>query len=262
VSHVPLTDPSGRVITSWQEWTRPKQSYHWKPGRSAMELARAWFRNATSACPAELTALLDSHEATRGTVFTAGSPEHVTPLPQRGEGRNHDLWLRGALGRGTVTVCIEAKADEVFGERLGRQLQIARKRQPRTGAPERARALLRLLFGRECIPEAAPWREMRYQLITALAGTALQAFRDGSSAAVLVIHEFRSGLTDDTRLVANQRDLEAVLALLGPAAALVPDRLVGPILLPASDLLPDGMPLFVGKLITDVGPVRGADFIG
>lgn len=32
-----------QVINSMDDWTRPKKLEHWKAGRSAMELARAWF---------------------------------------------------------------------------------------------------------------------------------------------------------------------------------------------------------------------------
>ncbi len=254
MTHTPLKDPSDKLITALEGWTRPRSKHHWKPGRSAMELARAWLRDGPPACPAELRALLDSHDATRGIVLKNGRPEHVTPLPERGEGRNHDLWLRGEGPLGRTTICIEAKADEPFGERLGKQLTVARKRQPNTGAPERARALLTILFGKECNPEAAPWRELRYQLITGTVGAALQAVTDTSAAAVFTIHEFRSSLTSPDKLAANQADLDAFLAILHPGSPpLTAGQLLGPIPLPKTALLPAGIPLYVGKAVTELG---------
>ncbi|MDZ4862877.1 MAG: hypothetical protein SGJ01_05455 [Gemmatimonadota bacterium] len=256
MTHTPLIDTSGTFISKWEEWSRPKRSYQWKAGRSAMELARAWFRTPKSCCPDEVRALLDSHADIRGVTLKTGRPEYVTPLPERGEGRHHDLWLRGDGLNGRITVCIEAKADESFGERLAKQLQVARKRQPNTAAPERARALLHLLFGRDCNPEAAPWRELRYQLITAAAGTALQAGIDGSVAAVLIVHEFHSSLTAPVRLAANQADLDAFVALLSPGTTTVTaGQLIGPIQLPAPPLRPRGLALYIGKAVTELGSV-------
>lgn len=241
MTHIPLTNAGGKPIDKWDAWSRPKSDYQWKQGRSAMELARAWFRTPKSCCPDEIIALLDSHPATRGLRLTGGRPEYVTALPERGEGRNHDLWLTGASAAGKLTVCIEAKADESFGERLGKQIAVARKRQPRTKAAERARALLEILFGADHNPEAAPWRDLRYQLITAAAGTLLQARIDGSAAGVLLIHEFHSNLTKPENLAANQADLEAFVAQLLPGSAkVVPGQMIGPIQIPSTTLLPGG----------------------
>ena len=80
-----------KPIEDWQNWTRPKREYQWKEGRSAMELARSWFPSGTLQCPSELQNLLSTNARTADTQFDEGRPEFVTSLPQRGEGRNHDL---------------------------------------------------------------------------------------------------------------------------------------------------------------------------
>jgi hypothetical protein len=87
-----------------------------------MELARAWFRNATPECPSELRALFESVEALRGIELIEATPEHVTRLPKRGEGRNHDLHVRCLLNGAPLTVCIEGKADETFGRTIADEL--------------------------------------------------------------------------------------------------------------------------------------------
>ena len=256
MTHIPLLNDTGSPIDKWEDWSRPRSDYQWKRGRSAMELARAWFRTLTSCCPEEIAALLESAPDLKGLRLSGGRPEHVTPLPERGEGRNHDLWLTGTTTRGKVTICIEAKADEPFGEKLGKQIQTARKRQPNTRAAERARALLSLLLGADHNPEGAPWRELRYQLITAAAGTLLQAQSDHSVAAVLLIHEFRSNHTTDEHLRSNQKDLDAFVARLDPSIATVAQgMMVGPIQIPVSTLLPKGMPLYIGKAVCELGDV-------
>lgn len=254
--HIPLTDTAGSPIDKWDGWSRPKSDYQWKRGRSAMELARAWFRTPKSTAPDEFTALLESAEVTRGLAIKGGRPELVTPLPERGEGRNHDLWLTATTIHGKVTVCVEAKADEPFGDRLGKQIVTARKRQPQTRVAERARALLTLLFGGDHNPEGAPWRELRYQLITAAAGAVLQAQIDKSVACVLVVHEFHSNLTKAEHLAANQADLQAFVSQLDAGAGtIVPGELIGPIKIPAGVLLTGGMPLYIGKVVSELGQV-------
>ena len=39
--------------------------------------------------------------------------------PERGEGRNHDLWARGSADGRAFTLCVEARADEPFGDTIG-----------------------------------------------------------------------------------------------------------------------------------------------
>ena len=167
-----LKNSRGLAIVSIDDWTRPEREYQWKPGHSAMELARSWLRWGKCECPSELGALLDAHAVTRGWQFAEGCPEFVTTLPERGEGRIH-----GAGG--PLTLCIEAKVDEPFGESIGETIARARGTNPRSRAPARPRAFAHAALGEVCDPENRQWRDLRYQLLTACAGTALQAARDG-----------------------------------------------------------------------------------
>ena len=43
MNELSLEGHDGQPIADWHSWTRPKAEYHWRAGRSAMELARAWF---------------------------------------------------------------------------------------------------------------------------------------------------------------------------------------------------------------------------
>src|SRR5688572_11039422 len=95
---------AGSEILAWDDWTRPKKDYQWAEGRSAMELAKAWFRGRTLECPQELAALLQQAPFIRNLELLTGRPELVTPLPMPGEGRNHDLHLLGTSATGFVTI--------------------------------------------------------------------------------------------------------------------------------------------------------------
>lgn len=209
-----LSKPDGGQITKWPEWTRPKKEYQWADGRSAKELAKAWFPDGYVDVPPELSSLLNSHSRLAGLELIKGMPEFVTNLPERGEGRNHDLWLFGKTRNESVTLCIEAKADEPFGndtvsEYREKALQ-RRKRGESTRVPERIAALLDIV-GRP----SANWEVVRYQLLTAICGTALQAKEDSSNLAVFIVHEFRTSRTTEANLQRNCEDYERFLNAIG-----------------------------------------------
>lgn len=214
---IKLTKPDGTPITSWEEWTRPKKEIHWKAGRSAMELAKAWFRNDILSPPQELLSLLNSTDRLKGIDFISGVPELVTSLPERGEGRNHDLALVGKTENEQITVCIEAKADESFGsDTVSEYWNKAKKRRGKgesTRVPERIQSLLKIVGENEPVL-TSKWRNIRYQLLTAISGTILQSKADHSSIAVLVVHEFRSTETSVEKQNENHDELVKLLSLL------------------------------------------------
>lgn len=220
-----------------------------------MELARAWCPQSGPACPHDISTLLTSHEWTRDIEIEEARPEHVTPLPERGEGRNHDLWAKCTVNGRPFTLCIEAKADEPFGDTIGETCATALKRSAATGGVRRARALLHMIFGAEAEPDREPWASLRYQLLTAVAGTALQARIDGARAAALAIHEFRGSKTNPSLLRRNAEDLVAFLKLLngGDMAAMTEGCFAGPWTIRTGSGMEDAVHLLVGKVITRLG---------
>jgi hypothetical protein len=112
-------DRAGGIIDRWQDWTPPKQAHHWKEGRSAMELAHSWFRSGTLQCPPELQALFATNPSTANIEIDEGHPEFVAALPERGEGRNHDLMLKAHTHTEPCVICVEAKVDEPFDKEIG-----------------------------------------------------------------------------------------------------------------------------------------------
>lgn len=241
-----LSRPNRTPITRWEDWTPPKEVYHWKPGRSAMELAKAWFRRPAPSAPAELSNLLASSKRLKRLKLASGVPEHVTSLPERGEGRNHDLWLLGQTAAGQVTVCVEAKADEPFGSHTVAEYRAAaetrKKKGESTKVPERIDQLLAL------VPKAGPaWDGIRYQLLTAICGTAIQAGRDKSTLAVLVVHEFHTKETTPENIKVNKDAFDDFMAAVGatakPAKAGV---LYGPVVVGDVEVL-------IGKAVKKMG---------
>lgn len=211
-----LTRPDLSPITTWQEWTPPKKAIHWRDGRSAMELAKSWFRAGQVSPPQEFLDVLQTMPGSQSLTLLKGIPELVTQLPIRGEGRNHDLWLLGKIGRRQVTICVEAKVDEPYGDHTIAGYNEKAVQRQKGGTPTRVPARIDALLG---IIDADPaaWRDVRYQLLTALAGTILQARLDNSPIAVLAIHEFRTAKAGPVKLTENAADLARMLTALGGA---------------------------------------------
>jgi len=218
-----------------------------------MELAKAWCRSNEPCCPDELRLLLESHPFTHDAVLLEGVPERVTPLPFRGEGRNHDLWIRAEIAGTPLTVCVEAKADEPFGDRIGKYLSMARKQNQRTGTERRARQLLQLVVGRDVDPFVEPFASLRYQRLTAVAGTVLQAVSDGAWRAVLVVHEFKHPRLDPAQQRSNEADLFAFLSVLeGAPIDAVVGKLLEPWLIVPNAQSGKAVELLVGKIVTEL----------
>ncbi|MCK5126862.1 MAG: hypothetical protein KAR42_11460 [candidate division Zixibacteria bacterium] len=240
-----LKDTNGKKISCWSEWTRPKRDYQWTPGRSAMELAKAWFRDGHLSPPKELFDLLSSHKRFQGLELIKGIPEKITNLPVKGEGRNHDLWLLGKTSDESVTICIEAKADEPFGsDTIEVYLQKARNRikeEKPTGVPKRIKALLKIVGG-----NLSKWGIIQYQLLTALSGTILQAKQDCSTLAVFIVHIFETNLTTPEKLEKNAYDYSRFLEVLGFNPDHCSDgNMYGPVTI-------DGVECLIGKIVARV----------
>ena len=210
-----IFDRKNRSISDWREWTRPKEEYQWRSSRSAMELARAWFTSAHPITPPEIAALLNSNERTRGAVLEAGWPELQTPLPERGEGRNHDLVLVGNTAKERLLVAIEGKVDETMGPQIGTYWRRSKETQHESFAWRRIETLLVAAFGSRARPDLSPWRELPYQMLTALVGTAIEAANRNAAVGVLIIHEFVTESAKQKQLDKNASEFSAFLRVLG-----------------------------------------------
>lgn len=194
-----LLKKNGEKIERWQDWEHPKKEYQWKEGRSAMELAKSWFRSSMAAPPEEIIQIISNHFQEE-IEFIRVIPELSTPLPERGEGRNHDVASICRIGGRQSTVCIEGKADEPFGEfTIAHYYQQMRSRQVEgdpTRVPERIEKLIAMLPIVQTGVASCAVSNNGYQLLTALAGTALQARIDKSDLAILIIHQFQTADVD------------------------------------------------------------------
>jgi hypothetical protein len=235
-------------ITSLSEWERyapPKAAHHWKDGRSAKEVARAWLEDAKN-MPREVLAALAGHRDFGAVLSWTAEPEAKLRFDGlRGEPRNSDLLVLAKDAHGQYLIAVEAKADESYGETVAGATAAARKRlerNPRSNGIARIDALKRLL-----LHEGTPTEALRYQLLTATAGALMEAKRRGLSRAVLLIHEFVTSATFDAKHERNARDLSAFLVSLSGLSSngIVNSQLYGPF---ERDSLV-GIRLYVGKVL-------------
>jgi hypothetical protein len=248
----------GAPIVSVDDWKRlapPKAEYQWVPGRSAHELANAWCRGASPTVPTELVRLFESNPAMRGLVVDEAIPEHRIRFDGHGgEPRNADLVLVGHTSSSKVAVTIEAKADEPFGTTVRDALADALERSienPRSQGVQRVNYLVRALLPprRKGLPHVG---DLRYQLLTAAAGTLAYAAKESASLAVLIVHEFMTDKTRDKRHIENGEDFRRFLHRLGGEEVLsgVSDALLGPFAVPSSSPF-HGATFLIGKIVSN-----------
>jgi hypothetical protein len=216
----------------------------WKEGRSAKEAARRWLQGV----PPEVAEALDFHVDLRGFTATFAEPEVKTELDEFPRKRNHDLIVEGQGPNGSVLLCVEAKADETFDKTVAVRLDEA---VPTSNLPERIRRISLALFGDGRVE---PIADLRYQLLQACAGSLIEAQNRRVQSCVLLVHVFRTRLTDDQRIADNAADLDRFVAhLSGGASTAVPSNgAVGPIAVPGYMTVPHSERLYIAKATADL----------
>jgi hypothetical protein len=184
-------------VESWKQHCPPKKGdLQWRDGRSAKELAK-YITESLPAVPAEIETALKTIVPTDTSLHW--DAEYVTPLPGKGEGRNHD----GILYNDDIVVTIEAKADETLGNLVGEEMENAS-----VNKLYRISKMLGYLFD----GGFKKYCNLRYQLLTASAGTILEAERKKLNTAVLFVLVFKTnGDVTEGNMLSNHKDIENFL---------------------------------------------------
>lgn len=171
------------TIKDENDWFRvapPKgKEKQWKDGYSAKEFAKfvsyGDFKGLVQSVLNEISI------KTRADFI--GEPEVETKLPQRGEGRNHDLLLYNK----DIVIGIEAKVNEPFGDNSIHE----EYNNPKTSnnKKERIEKLLEMIVPQKSI-EDIEIKNLQYQLFTATAGTLLEAYDKGNDKCVFLVLSF------------------------------------------------------------------------
>src|SRR5271155_5630255 len=240
-----------RSVDDWFKYAPPKMGERqWKDGRSAKELARSWFRE-TYPCPPEEMRLLLRRAFPTEIAFDEAKPECIIELDDfSGEHRNCDLVVLCRAGTRHITLNIEAKADEPFGDTtVGDYYD--QKANSHSNVPARIRQLSQALFGR--VPDEAI-RELRYQLLHAAAATLIEAAASGAELGLFLVHEFWSKSLNENKLRQNNTDWENFVHAFPELATarLEKDQILGPVSVSGGGRVPNSIPLHLGKLITEL----------
>ena len=247
----PLVD-----LEDWQLRAGPKSSAQWKPGRSALEVARAWLAAMPTGLPSEVQGALASHADFGAVIRWEGEPEVRLAFDGRGEPRNTDLLVIAQDSAGPLLIAVEAKADESFDRDYATvlveslEVKIAK---PASHALERAIDLAETLLPPHRTNQPT-LSSLRYQLFTAAAGALCEAERRGIARAVLLVHEFVTDATTNAKHLVNASDLNAWTdrASGGAFTGISSGQVVGPITMRASDLLKGTSRLYVGKAVRNL----------
>jgi len=184
-------------------------------------------------------------------------PEHRVPFDDLpGEPRNADVVAVGDDRNGRLAINIEAKADEPFDQYV-RDILLSVAR--RIAADEPTNSVKRIQnLAHSILPprvnEATSLGELRYQLLTGVAGTIAFAAEVGANRAAFLVHEFISDRTNDEKHRTNAQDLDNfVLRLSRGLVASVPcGELVGPFRIPGLPLFGSAPPLVLGKAVRNL----------
>jgi hypothetical protein len=269
-------DGPPRAITSletWRAYGGPKDpDKQWVELRSAYELARAWCGDGNAvAAPADFLALLTTHPRLDGLELNEGYAELRTKLRgERGGERNHDLLLVGRTQTEKVVLGVEGKADESFDKTLAERWEEARrtteeKKKP-TNWPKRLSRLAPALLGVEAtMPDGTlnpSITQVPYQLLSALAGTLIEADDRNAQLAVFVAHTFKTAKTTDGRVAGNHEALAEFIARFADESTdqIHEGQLYGPFLAHAvpSSRIPSSIEFLIAGLTTDLR--GGADW--
>ena len=250
-------------IDDWFRLAPPKKgALQWKDGRSAKELARTWCgRNNSPSPPEEFLDLLMPLVNAVQLAGAIGWPEHQVPIDDlRGEPPNIDLAIVSEGKQGRTAICVEAKADEPFGEYA---LTIHDSAMKRIKQGVKTGALKRLLHLEEnLLPDPSadlPGRsEIRYQLLTGTAAALALAKSHQAPVAVFVVHEFSfAGHVDEKKKRQNKVDLNRFVMRLtrGSTTSIREGVLLGPLSPPSPRIDWGGVSLYIGKIRTSGGVI-------
>jgi len=244
-------------VENWFSYAPPKKGeLQWKDKRSAKELAQSWFRNATPKPPEELGALMEA-KFRAGITFDEAKPECVIELDDFvGEHRNCDLVVLCNVGAKRMVINIEAKADEPFGDLIGKYHDQAAAPRPGghaspSNVPARIHQLSKALFGRE--PDEAI-RNLRYQLLHAAAATLIEARANEAEMGLLLVHEFRSAGLNRDRLRQNATDWQNFVHAFPELATarIEENQILDPVSVAGGGRVPHSVPLHLGHLVTEL----------
>ncbi len=174
-------------VRSWgaSDWRRllAKPLLHWVRGRSAMETAVSWeYAQAnTHGLPEVIYNALNWHDDLKNSSLLIAIPEHKVPLNNARAPSQNDVWALLDSPSGHISMTVEGKVDEHFGETLGVW-------NPNQSVTKQAR----LDFLCQTLGINGPLDpQLRYQLFHRTASALIEANRFKAQIALMLVQSFR-----------------------------------------------------------------------
>jgi hypothetical protein len=177
-----------RSLCDWQS-RLGEPVLHWKRGASAMELAIQWTMaagNPGSGVPRGVEEMLAVVPGGEQCKVKIAIPELQTEIGGKGKSSQTDLWVLLDSPNGFLSLSVEAKAREPFGQRTGQWVDVERDQ----GRWVRLRSLCAEL-GLD--PESDLVKGVMYQLLHRTVATLIEAREWRASAAVMLVQCFAAG---------------------------------------------------------------------
>jgi hypothetical protein len=181
-----------RGLSSWRE-RLASPDRQWKRGFSAFETAVAWESASASASglPPPLETLLRKSGFGEPVLLLAVA-EHKVDLPGGNAASQSDVWAIINTKAGLLSLTVEAKAREVFGDEiLGKWLEAGKTELSIENRKVRWNHI------RANLPVADSFHEVRYQILHRCAASVIEAKRLGCPNAAFVVQAFGKPDTDD-----------------------------------------------------------------
>lgn len=164
---------------SWQQFlAEPKKQ--WRTGYSAKSLAHSW--EEADGFPEEIKRVLadSDHAALAKLRPLLIMPEHKVALPGGRTESQNDVFVLGSTPTGLVSICIEGKVEEPFGETVSKW---GPDKSP--GKRKRFDYLVELLG-----LEGKDLTYIYYQLLHRTASAIIEAKRFHAAKAMMLVHSF------------------------------------------------------------------------
>lgn len=177
----------GQILTNLQEWEKvgnPKSSNQWKPGRSAMEMAKFALSNSFETAIKKVLKECNIKEQN----FVC-EPEAKTSLGKgfnRGGCRNHDLLMIGE----DCIIGIEAKVSESFDNDIDKVLKEQAVKY-RNQSDTRADKLIKYLWKESNTPDIG------YQLFTSTRGTLVASSENKYKKCIMLVIVFNGNVEEE-----------------------------------------------------------------
>jgi uncharacterized protein DUF6946 len=176
-----------RGIASWRE-RLANPELHWQRKFSAFETAVSWefASNSKSGLPGPIDKLFRESDYGEPTLISAVA-EHKVDLPGGTAASQSDVWAVVKTTAGMLSLTVEAKASESFGDEILERWLVAGETEESISNRKK-----RWEYIRSHLPKSDFFPQVRYQMLHRCAASVMEAKRFGFLHAAFVVQAFNT----------------------------------------------------------------------